>query len=107
MGARRSPGGDSMNKRELKVRVMYSSELEALDTLIEYTAHFEMKDFQNAEGERRKMHVYNAIYRLAKWRGHDMSGWRNPSQQTQRSWWSSAFQIARDLALASFGRASR
>jgi hypothetical protein len=96
-----------MNKRELKVRVMYSSELEALDTLIEYTAHFEMKDFQNAEGERRTMHIYNAIYRLAKWRGHDMSGWRNPSQPTERSWWSSAFQMARNLALASFGRASR
>ena len=97
----------SKSKREMKVRVMCASELEALDTLIEYTADFEMKDFQNAEGERRKLHIYNAIYRLAKWRGHDMSGWRNPSQPTQRSWWSQAFQIARNFALASFGRASR
>jgi hypothetical protein len=96
-----------MSKREKKVRVMCASELEALDTLIEYTAHFEMNDFQNAEGERRKMHIYNAIYRLAKWRGHDMSGWRNPAQPTQLSWWSSAFQMARNLALESFGRAFR
>lgn len=91
----------------MKVKVMYASELEALDALIEYTAYSEMQDFQSADGERRKMHIYNAIHRLAKWRGHDMSGWRNPSQPTQRSWWSSGFCIAKNLALESFGRASR
>ena len=93
------------------MKVMRATELEALDALIEYTAHFEMQDFQNAEGERRKMHIYNAIYRLAKWRGRDMSGWRNPSQPpsqpTRRSRCSSVFQIARSLALESFGRACR
>lgn len=91
----------------MKVKVMFASELEALDALIEYTAHFEMNDFQSAEGERRQMHIYNAIHCLAKWRGHDMSGWRNPYQPTQRSWWSSAFHTARDLALESLGRAGR
>ncbi len=104
-------GIDRSKRGEMKVRMMYASELEALDELIEYTADFEMKDFQNAEGDRRRMHIYNAIYRLAKWRGHNMSGWRNPSQHlpqpARRSWCSSAFQIARSLTLESFGRACR
>jgi hypothetical protein len=61
------------------MKPMTAAELDALDEVIEYLIQDEMKEFRDCEDPERKSRlVYSAIYRLARWRGHDIRDWPDP-----------------------------
>jgi hypothetical protein len=51
---------------------MTKAQLKALDELLDYTFHDELKDYDGCPS-----HVYRSIFMLAKWRGWDV-----PSPET-------------------------
>jgi len=60
------------------MKLMGARELDALDRLLEYVGHDEVRDFEESDGGRRRGHIFNDIHTLAKWRGHHVDGWPEP-----------------------------